>query len=124
MTDAELLDLCAKIWEDNKIRIEYMHLTAEDKRGINALMFSGVNAVTFFLQTREKSITLEKFINLVMTTEEKETLIKKVKEAVGNECPEENILDYIKENTAVQNNVRDAVLYYITMERGLKVHRI
>lgn len=124
MTDAELLDLCAKIWEDNKIRIEYMHLTAEDKRGINALMFSGVNAVTFFLQTREKSITLEKFINLVMTTEEKETLVKKVKEAVGKECPEENILDYIKENTAVQNNVRDAVLYYITMERGLKVHRI
>lgn len=124
MTDAELLDLCAKIWEDNKIRIEYMHLTAEDKRGINALMFSGVNAVTFFLQTREKSITLEKFINLVMTTEEKETLVKKVKEAVGNECPEKNILDYIKENTAVQNNVRDAVLYYITMERGLKVHRI
>lgn len=124
MTDAELLDLCAKIWEDNKIRIEYMHLTDEDKRGMNALMFNSISAVTFFLQTREKSITLEKFINLVMTKEEKETLVKKVKEAVGKESPEENILDYIKENTAVQNNVRDAVLYYITMERGLKVHRI
>lgn len=124
MTDAELLDLCAKIWEDNKIRIEYMHLTDEDKRGMNALMFNSISAVTFFLQTREKSITLEKFINLVMTKEEKETLVKKVKEAVGKESTEENILDYIKENTAVQNNVRDAVLYYITMERGLKVHRI
>lgn len=124
MTDAELLDLCAKIWEDNKIRIEYMHLTDEDKRGMNALMFNSISAVTFFLQTREKSISLEKFINLVMTKEEKETLVKKVKEAVGKESPEENILDYIKENTAVQNNVRDAVLYYITMERGLKVHRI
>lgn len=124
MTDAELLDLCGKIWEDNKIRIEYMHLTDEDRRGINALMFNGISAVTFYLQTREKSITLEKFINLVMTKEEKETLVKKVKEAVGTECPEEKVLEYIKENIAVQNNVRDAILYYITMDRGLKVHRV
>lgn len=124
MTDAELLDLCGKIWEDNKIRIEYMHLTDEDRRAINALMFNGISAVTFYVQTREKSSTLEKFINLVMTKEEKETLVKKVKQAVGKESPEENVLEYIKENTAVQNVVRDAILFYITMERGLKVHRV
>lgn len=124
MTDAELLDLCGKIWEDNKIRIEYMHLTDEDRRAINALMFNGISAVTFYVQTREKSTTLEKFINLVMTKEEKETLVNKVKQAVGKESPEENVLEYIKENTAVQNVVRDAILFYITMERGLKVHRV